>query len=144
RWPVKSTSLCRRSPTQRLTVHLPPRARPRRSSPACRLRQDPFPIHPQVAGLRVIVSPGRVQRTYQVRSRIVPRSASSCHLTGDRHLHSPSQRSIPQVTPQAVGQNVDTFIGNARVNGDLSDTLAELLAELKRRSQDAEEDIPTP
>jgi hypothetical protein len=65
-------------------------------------------------------------------------------LTGDRHLHSPSQHRIPRVTPHVVGQNVDTFIGNARVNGDFSDALAELLEEMKRRSQDAEEDIPTP
>jgi hypothetical protein len=43
-----------------------------------------------------------------------------------------------------VGQNIDTFIGNARLNGDFPDDLAGQLEELKRRSQDAEEDLPTP
>jgi hypothetical protein len=46
--------------------------------------------------------------------------------------------------PGVVGQNIDTFIGNARVNGDFPDELAELLEEFKRRSQDAEEDLSTP
>jgi hypothetical protein len=46
--------------------------------------------------------------------------------------------------PGVVGQNIDTFIGNARVNGDFPDELAEQLEELKRRSQDAEEDLSTP
>jgi hypothetical protein len=43
-----------------------------------------------------------------------------------------------------VGQNIDTFIGNVRVNGDFPDDLAARLEELKRCSQDAEEDLPTP
>jgi hypothetical protein len=43
-----------------------------------------------------------------------------------------------------VGQNTDTFIGNARINGDFPDDLAGRLEELKRQSQDGEEDIPTP
>jgi hypothetical protein len=42
------------------------------------------------------------------------------------------------VTPQLVGQNIDTFIGNARVSGDFPDALADEPEELKRRSQDAE------
>src|SRR4029077_3058543 len=36
------------------------------------------------------------------------------------------------------------FIGNARLNGDFLDTLAEQLEQFKRQSQDAEEDLPTP
>jgi hypothetical protein len=43
-----------------------------------------------------------------------------------------------------VGQNIDTFIGNARLNGDFPAALAEQLEDLKRRSQEAEEDVPTP
>jgi hypothetical protein len=43
-----------------------------------------------------------------------------------------------------VGQNIDTFIGNARVNGEFPDRLAAQLEDLKRRSQEAEEDLPTP
>jgi hypothetical protein len=43
-----------------------------------------------------------------------------------------------------VGQNIDTFIGNARLNGDFPDILAEQLEDRKRRSHDMEEDIPTP
>src|SRR6516162_5505752 len=46
--------------------------------------------------------------------------------------------------PVIVGQNIDTFVGNARVNGDFPDDLASQLEDLKRRSQEAEEDIPTP
>jgi hypothetical protein len=46
--------------------------------------------------------------------------------------------------PHLVGQNIDTFIGNARINGDFPETLAERLEDLKRRSQEAEEDLPTP
>jgi hypothetical protein len=42
-----------------------------------------------------------------------------------------------------VGQNIDTFIGNARINVDFPDRLAEQLEEWKRRSQEAEEDLPT-
>jgi hypothetical protein len=47
-------------------------------------------------------------------------------------------------TPVLVGQNIDTFIGNARVNGEFPDELATQLEDLKRRSQEAEEDLPTP
>jgi hypothetical protein len=43
-----------------------------------------------------------------------------------------------------VGQNIDTFIGNARVGGEFPEALADQLEELKRRSQEAEEDLPTP
>jgi hypothetical protein len=46
--------------------------------------------------------------------------------------------------PCVVGQNIDTFIGNARVNSDFPAELAEQLEEFKRRSQDAEEDLATP
>jgi hypothetical protein len=46
--------------------------------------------------------------------------------------------------PCVVGQNIDTFIGNARVNGDFPVELADQLEELKRRSQETEEDLPTP
>jgi hypothetical protein len=42
-----------------------------------------------------------------------------------------------------VGQNIDTFIGNARLNGEFPDELAEQLEGLTRQSQDMEEDIPT-
>jgi hypothetical protein len=45
--------------------------------------------------------------------------------------------------PIIVGQNIDTFIGNARLNGDFADDLAGQLEDLKRRSQEAEEDLPT-
>jgi hypothetical protein len=45
--------------------------------------------------------------------------------------------------PHLVGQNIDTFIGNARIKGEFPDELADRLEELKRRSQDAEEDLPT-
>jgi hypothetical protein len=48
------------------------------------------------------------------------------------------------MTPQLVGQNIDTFIGNARVNADFPDELAAQLEDLKQRSQEAEEDLPTP
>src|SRR5690348_16444430 len=47
------------------------------------------------------------------------------------------------MAPHLVGQNIDTFIGNARVKGDFPDELADQLEELKRRSQEAEEDTPT-
>ncbi len=43
-----------------------------------------------------------------------------------------------------VGQNIDTFIGNARIHGDFPAALAEQLEDLKRRSQGTEEVIPTP
>jgi len=46
--------------------------------------------------------------------------------------------------PIIVGQNIDTFIGNARLNGDFADDLAGQLEDLKRRSQEAEEDLPPP
>src|SRR5262245_42528433 len=46
--------------------------------------------------------------------------------------------------PSIVGQNIDTFIGNARVSGDFPDKLADQLEDLKRQSQEAEEDLPTP
>jgi hypothetical protein len=45
--------------------------------------------------------------------------------------------------PQIVGQNIDTFIGNARSNGDFPDELADRLEDLKRRSQEVEADLPT-
>jgi hypothetical protein len=47
-------------------------------------------------------------------------------------------------SPVLVGAKIDTFIGNARLNGDFSDALAEQLEDLKRRSQEAEDDLPTP
>jgi hypothetical protein len=43
-----------------------------------------------------------------------------------------------------VGANIDTFIGNARINGDFPDELAAHLEDFKRRSQEAEGDLPTP
>jgi hypothetical protein len=43
-----------------------------------------------------------------------------------------------------VGQNIDTFIGNAHINRDFPEALAEQLEDLKRSSQEAEEDLPTP
>src|SRR6476469_9510546 len=48
------------------------------------------------------------------------------------------------MTVALVGQSIDIFIGNARITGDLPEVLAEPLEELKRRSQEAEEDLPTP
>src|SRR5215471_832960 len=42
-----------------------------------------------------------------------------------------------------VGQNIDTLIGNARINGDFSDNLAGQLEDYKRHSQEAEEELPT-
>jgi hypothetical protein len=47
-------------------------------------------------------------------------------------------------SPHLVGANIDTFIGNARLNSDFSDELASQLEELKRQSQNTEEDLPTP
>jgi hypothetical protein len=47
-------------------------------------------------------------------------------------------------TATLVGQNIDTFIGNARISGDFPDDLASQLEDLKRRSQEAEEDFSTP
>lgn len=43
-----------------------------------------------------------------------------------------------------VGQNIDTFIWNARVGGEFPEALADQLEDLKRRSQEAEDDLPTP
>src|SRR5262245_8639038 len=48
------------------------------------------------------------------------------------------------MAPHLVGQNTDTFIGNARINGDFLAALAEQFEDLKRRSQEAEEDLLTP
>jgi hypothetical protein len=48
------------------------------------------------------------------------------------------------MAPYLVGQNIDTFIGNARINGDFPDDLAGQLEDLKRRSQEAEEDLLSP
>jgi hypothetical protein len=45
--------------------------------------------------------------------------------------------------PCLVGQDIDTFIGNARVNGDFPEALAERLEDLKRHSQEAEEELLT-
>lgn len=42
-----------------------------------------------------------------------------------------------------VGQNIDTFIGNARVNGSFPDEFAHHLEKLRRQSQEVGEDIPT-
>jgi len=47
------------------------------------------------------------------------------------------------MTVALVGQSIDIFIGNARITGDFPEALAEPLEELKRRSQEAEEDLPT-
>ena len=41
------------------------------------------------------------------------------------------------MVPHLIGQNIDTFIGNARINGDFPDDLAGQLEDLKRHSQDA-------
>jgi hypothetical protein len=46
-------------------------------------------------------------------------------------------------SPHLVGANIDTFIGNARLNGDFPEELAAHLEELKRQSQESEEDLPT-
>ena len=46
--------------------------------------------------------------------------------------------------PAVLGANIDTFIANARINADFPDSLGAHLEDLKRRSQDAEEDLPTP
>jgi hypothetical protein len=46
--------------------------------------------------------------------------------------------------PHLVGQNIDTFIGNARVTGDFTDEVADQLDELKGHGQEAEVDLPTP
>ena len=47
-------------------------------------------------------------------------------------------------TPTLVGANIDTFIGNARLRSDFPENLADQLEDLKRQSQDTEEDLPTP
>jgi hypothetical protein len=46
--------------------------------------------------------------------------------------------------PTLVGANIDTFIGNARLNGDFPAERADQLEDLKRQSQEAEEDSSTP
>jgi hypothetical protein len=48
------------------------------------------------------------------------------------------------MAPRIVGANIDTFIGDARLNGAFPDGLADQLEDLKRRSQEAEEDLPAP
>jgi hypothetical protein len=53
-----------------------------------------------------------------------------------------SRKEMP-MTPQLVGQNIDTFIGNAKITGDFSEELADHLEGLKKHSQEAEEDLPT-
>jgi hypothetical protein len=52
---------------------------------------------------------------------------------------------MPTIAPTVslIGENIDTFIGNARINVEFPDRLAEQLEEWKRRSQEAEEDLPT-
>jgi hypothetical protein len=45
--------------------------------------------------------------------------------------------------PTVVGANIDTFIGNARLSGDFPTERADQLEDLKRQSQEVEEDIPT-
>jgi hypothetical protein len=47
-------------------------------------------------------------------------------------------------TPMLVGANIDTFIGNARLGGEFPEGLAGQLEDLKRQSQEAEEDLATP
>jgi hypothetical protein len=54
------------------------------------------------------------------------------------------ERMCPVADCILVGQYIDTFIGNARVTGAFPDALAAQLEGLKRRSQEAEEDLPTP
>jgi hypothetical protein len=46
--------------------------------------------------------------------------------------------------PALLGANIDTFIANARINADFPDGLGAHLEDLKRHSQEAEEDLPTP
>jgi hypothetical protein len=46
-------------------------------------------------------------------------------------------------SPYLAGANIDTFIGNVRIQGEFSEALAEQLEALKRRSQEAEEDLRT-
>jgi hypothetical protein len=55
----------------------------------------------------------------------------------------PLNKELAMSSPRIVGQNIDTFIGNARLSGEFPDDLAGQLEDLKRRSQEAEEDIPT-
>jgi hypothetical protein len=60
-----------------------------------------------------------------------------------RGLHATQKGSaMPHLL--IVGQNIDTFIGNARLTGDFPDDLAGHLEHLKRSSQEAEEDLATP
>lgn len=44
---------------------------------------------------------------------------------------------------KVVGANIDTFIGNARINQEFPELLVAQLEDLKRRSQEAEEDVPS-
>src|SRR5678816_3518611 len=78
--------------------------------------------------------------------------SNRCHRTlhhitstwrGATHAAMASRKEMPMAL-QLVGQNIDMFIGNARVNGEFPDDLATQLEELKRRSEVAEEDLPTP
>jgi hypothetical protein len=48
------------------------------------------------------------------------------------------------MAPHLVGQSIDTFIGNARLKGEFPEDRAARLEDLKRQSQEAEEDLPTP
>jgi hypothetical protein len=57
---------------------------------------------------------------------------------------TPTTAIAAPLVPHIVGQNVDTFISNARLSGDFPDELARHLDELKTQSQGTEEDIPTP
>jgi hypothetical protein len=50
---------------------------------------------------------------------------------------------VPSPSPAIVGANIDPFIGNARVHGEFPDELAAHPEDLKRRSQESEEDLPT-
>ena len=82
------------------------------------------------------------------------RYASDCRCGCEEPVHLPpivylvlpeavSRGSVSVPHPHLVGQNIDTFIGNARIDGDFPDDLAGQLEDLKRRSQEAEEDMPT-
>jgi hypothetical protein len=66
----------------------------------------------------------------------VPHQERSTALMRRASTHSPM--------PAIVGANIDTFIGNARITGEFPDALAAHLEDLKRRSQEVEEDLPTP
>src|SRR5690348_2207924 len=64
-------------------------------------------------------------------------------LPDSAYRSTSTERSPVMSSPHLVGANIDTFIGNARLTGDFPDDLAAHLEELKRRSQEAEEDLPT-